>query len=240
MKNTAVVVCLHGNETLGLEVANRFKEEMPVFIGNPQAIEKGVRCLDSDLNRVFPGDEDGNIEEKRAIYLLNQLKFFECIVDIHSSSGDTDLFGIITKPNKEKVILAEKLGLDKLVIMSEKFASGKALIDHVSCGISLEIGPHKKREIVDKISQALNNLKDGIGQNDKHMKTYEVIEVIPAEDDADVFIANFCKVRKGDLIAKGEKEHFADKDFIPIFVNEKAYKNILCLACKEINVEDLF
>ena len=44
---------------------------------------------------------------------------------------------------------------------------------------------------------------------------------------------NFKPVKKGDLIAKGEKEYYAEFDFIPIFVGEKAYKGILCMATRK-------
>ena len=236
MKNYAVVVCLHGDELFGLEVADKLSEEIPLFIGNPEAIKNKTRFLESDLNRVFPGDTKGNNEEKRAVYILNQLKNFRYIIDIHSSSSDTQLFGIITKPNKEKINLAKKLGLNKLVIMPEKFANGKALIDHVSCGISLEIGPHEKKEIVKDVIKALNNLN---GKSNKESPSiYEITKIIFGENNAEFFIANFQEVSKGDLIAKGKKDYFAETDFTPIFVGEKAYNNILCLASKKINQKD--
>lgn len=236
MKNYAVVVCLHGDELFGLEVVDKLSKKIPIFIGNPEAIKNKTRFLQSDLNRVFPGNVKGNNEEKRAVYILNKLKNFKCIIDIHSSSSDTQLFGIITKPNKEKINLAKKLGLNKLVIMPKKFASGKALIDHVPCGISLEVGPHEKKEIVEDVIKALNNLNGK--PNEQSPVIYEVAEIIFGEDDAEFFITNFQEVKKGDLIAKGKKEYFAETDFTPIFVGEKAYKNILCLAGKKTCQKD--
>ena len=46
--------------------------------------------------------------------------------------------------------------LKKLVIMPDFFASGKALIDFVKCGISLEVGPHDRKQNVD---EAVNSIK---------------------------------------------------------------------------------
>jgi succinylglutamate desuccinylase len=238
MENSAVVVCLHGDELFGLEVIDNISKEIPVFIGNPLAIENKKRFMDTDLNRAFPGKEDGNYEEKRAVFLLDKIKDFKCVIDIHSSSGNMELFGIITKPNDEKMELAKKLGLKKLVIMPSSFASGGALIDHVGCGMSLEIGPHEKKENVDEVIKAINNSSNGF-KGDVKTEIYEVFDMIKGEENVEMFIKNFEFVKKGDLIARGEKEYYAEFDFYPIFVGEKAYKGILCLATKIINLSDL-
>ena len=63
--------------------------------------------------------------------------------------------------------------------------------------------------------------------------------MIKGEENVEMFIKNFEFVKKGDLIARGEKEYYAEFDFYPIFVGEKAYKGILCLATKIINLSDL-
>src|SRR3989344_3461859 len=206
MKDYAVVVCLHGDELFGLEVIDKISKEIPIFIGNPKAIEHKTRSIDSDLNRVFPGNPFGDEEEKRAFFLLEKLKDFKYIIDIHSSSGDTDLFGIITQFSKEKINLVQKLGLSKLVIMPSNLASGKALIDHVSCGISLEVGPHEKKEIVDEVMGALNNINEEHSSNREPLIIYQVIDIIYGEDNANPFMINFKEVKKGDLIAKGNTE----------------------------------
>lgn len=232
MENTAVVVCLHGDELFGLEILDRLQNKIPVFVGNLEAIEKRVRYIDSDLNRVFPGDANGNYEEKRAVELLEKIKPYKYIVDIHSSSSDLELFGIITKPNDEKIELAKKLGLKKLVIMPEFFASGKSLIDFADCGISLEIGPHEVKKNIDEIVDAITNSPDS--QNELQM--YEIAKGIEGENIEDFFIKNFQEVKKGDLIARSpEKEYYAEDDFIALFVGEKAYKGLICLVIKKMD-----
>lgn len=157
MEDTAIVVCLHGDEIFGLNLIKRILKKIQVFIGNPLAIEKRTRFIDADLNRVFPGKEDGNYEEKRAVYLLDKLKKFKYVVDIHSSSADTELFGIITKPNKNKIELCKKLDLGKVVIMSQEFSKGKAMLDHLDCAVSLEIGPHERKENIEETLKIINN-----------------------------------------------------------------------------------
>ena len=226
MKNIAIIICLHGDELFGLEVMDKLDENIPVFIGNPKAIQKKVRYIDIDLNRAFPGKKDGNYEERRAFYLMNKLKKFKHVIDIHSSSSNLELFGILTEPNKEKLQLAKKLGLKKIVLMSEKLANGNSLIDNHDCAISLEIGPHEKKENVDEVIKIINNPSNH--KDDYKSKMFKVFDIIKG-NETKLFIKNFQEVKKGELITKDMKAEF---DFIPVFVGEKAYKNIICLAAK--------
>ena len=55
----AVVCCLHGTEPYGLEVVKRLPASLSFFIGNEKALKENRRFIDSDLNRSFPGKENG-------------------------------------------------------------------------------------------------------------------------------------------------------------------------------------
>jgi len=218
----AVVCCLHGTEPYGLEVIKRLPVSIPSFIGNERALQEKKRFLESDLNRCFPGNKDGNQEEKLAHSLAKTLSNFDYVIDLHSSSNSCPLFGIITNPNEEKIELAKQLGLKRLVIMPESIASGKALIDFVKCGISLEIGPHHKVENVKEVSDSIFNLI----KDKNHSKELEIYEVFG-------IIKNFEEIKKGQVIAlDSTEEQKAEENFTAILVNEQAYSGILCLAAR--------
>jgi len=228
----AVICCLHGNEPYGLEVIKKLPSHVTSFIGNIEALKLNKRFVDCDLNRNFPGNEFGNHEEKLANQLTEKLKYFDVVIDIHSSSNDCHLFGIITKPNKEKIELAKKMGLKRIVIMPENFASGKALIDFVKCGISLEIGPHNSLKNVGEIREVIFNFIEDRKTNED-LEVFEVIKIIKKQEKGEIIIKNFEEVHKGDVLIKSEKNQIAEFDFIPVLVNEEAYKDILCLACRK-------
>lgn len=230
-KTIAIVVCIHGTERYGLSFKIRRGLNVPVFIGNPKALKKNVRFIDKDLNRVFPGNENGCYEERRAKKLLEKLKSFDVIIDLHSSSNTISIFGIITKPNTEKINLARAMGLKKLVIMPERFSGGKALIDNVDCGISLEVGPHKRKKNFNEVFDLIINLSKN--SFNKRMEIYEVFDVIEGDKNFGLLIENFRKVKKGQRILQRE-EFFSEFDFIPILVGEEAYCNILCLASRKL------
>ena len=226
----AIVCCLHGNERYGMEVIKRLPTSLPFFIGNPRALEENKRFIDVDLNRCFPGKENGNYEERRAFKLVNKLKDFDYVIDLHSSTNNCPLFGIITKPNEGKTKFAKKLRLKRLVIMPEYFASGKALIDFVKCGISLEIGPHTRRENIDEVSNLISKFVDG-KILDSEIEIFEVIDIIKKEISGNILIKNFEEVKKEEPIIRGEfANQIAKFDFVPVLVGEEAYRDILCLA----------
>ncbi|MEK6894984.1 MAG: succinylglutamate desuccinylase/aspartoacylase family protein [Nanoarchaeota archaeon] len=224
-----IVCCVHGNEQYGLEVVKQLP--FPFFIGNKLAVEKNIRFIDCDLNRCFSGKADGNHEEKIAYYLTNLLKDFDYVIDLHSSSNACPMFGIITKPNTEKMELAKKLGLKKIMIMPEFFASGKALIDFVKCGISIEVGSHERKENARDAVDLINNFVNGKNYSNK-IEIFEVFSAVPKEAEK-ILIENFQDVKKGQIIATGNKEQIAEFDFTAVLVGEESYKGILCLACKK-------
>ena len=230
----AVVCCLHGTEPYGLEVVKRLPVFISYFIGNEISLMENKRFIEVDLNRCFPGNKFGNHEEKLAYDLYCKLKEFEYVIDLHSSSNKCPLFGIITKQNKEKIELAKKLGLNKLVVMQESIASGKALIDFVNCGISLEVGPHNRLENVKEVSDLINNLIESKNYSN-YIEVYEVFKVVKKERDS-ILINNFEHIQKNQIIAEDlTDKQLSDEDFTAVLVNEEAYKNILCLATRKIN-----
>jgi succinylglutamate desuccinylase len=226
----AVVCCLHGNERYGLEAVKRLPPHVSFFVANEKALKENKRFIDTDMNRCFPGKDGGNYEEARAFELLEQLKNFDYLIDLHSSSNNCPMFGIITKPNQEKIEFAKRLGLKKLVIMPEFFASGKALIDFVKCGVSIEVGPHERDGNVGEALNLIKNLETGSKDN---LEIFEVFGAIKKQEE-NILIQNFEEVKKGNVIAKGTIEQKADFDFIPVLVNEEAYEGILCLACIKV------
>ncbi len=226
-----VICCLHGNEPYGLEVAKKLAPSFSFFIGNKIALERKVRFVETDMNRCFPGKINGNYEERMANKLVKKLKKYDYVIDLHSSSNPCPLFGIITKPNKEKIKFAKRLGLKKLVIMPEFFASGKALIDFVKCGISLEVGPHERKENVMEVLKVIDNFLNN--KKNENVKLFEVFCIIK-KDYSEVLIKNFDEIKKGQVISKrGKCKQVSKFDFTAVLVDEEAYGDILCLACKK-------
>ena len=102
MNKKLIIICTHANEKYGLEVQKQIGSKYEFLIGNPLAMEKNIRFVESDLNRSFPGNISGTYEEKRAVEILKVIKKYEFIIDLHSTSENHPLIGIITKPTYKK------------------------------------------------------------------------------------------------------------------------------------------
>jgi len=236
MKNkVAIVVCVHGNEQYGLEVCKKLPAFFSFFVANEKAVKENKRFIEGDLNRCFPGNRNGNHEERLAYKLVNDLSDFDYVIDLHSTSQNCPLFGIITKPNEEKIKLAKFLGVKKLVIVNPSYASGKALIDFVKCGISLEVGPHCREE---NFKEALNSinllLEERTSQN--QLEIYKVFGIIKGNVSM-VLMENFQRIKKGQPIAVKEDGSIerARFDFIAVLTGKKNYNNVIGLACKMLS-----
>ncbi|MBI4143621.1 succinylglutamate desuccinylase/aspartoacylase family protein [Candidatus Woesearchaeota archaeon] len=221
-----VIACLHGNEQYGLEVGKNLPPFFSFLIGNPKAIKKNKRYIDADLNRVFPGNKKGNYEQRRAYELTKQLKN-QTVIDLHSTSEKCELFGILTKTTNMK--LASRLGLKKAVIMPQEIAKGKSLIDNVKQGISIEVGPHKRKE---NAEEALNCIKHYLKRKHSKPTIYYAFTTIKKENkNSKVCIRNFQTIKKGQIIATKPIQK-AKQAFTAILAGEQAYTGLICIAAK--------
>jgi succinylglutamate desuccinylase len=88
--------CIHGIETGSLPAVVTLLEEvlegavgcgstLTVFLGNPDAVRKGVRFVEADLNRVFGHDSPESLESRRAAELKPLLESASVFFDFHQT-----------------------------------------------------------------------------------------------------------------------------------------------------------
>ena len=101
MKRVSVVTGIHGDELEGqyvcYELQRRINLEKDRLTGivdvypamNPLGIDsitRGIPAFDLDMNRLFPGNIDGNMTEYLAAGIMDDVKGSDCVVDIHASN----------------------------------------------------------------------------------------------------------------------------------------------------------
>lgn len=222
-----IIGCLHGNEKIGQEVIKKLAEmklnagTAVLIIANEEAMQQNRRFIDTDLNRCFPGNENGNHEEKLAHRISKEMANCDYVIDIHSTTADTESFIIITK--KEALGLAQLVPINKIVFMEPVIANGKSLLDYVRCGISIEFSDNIKAETATEIIlKCLQNL--GVAEDSATLVKKEIYFVygILKKGNAKVALTNFRQTA-----LNGET-------FYPVLFGEKEYKNILCLKAKKL------
>lgn len=100
-KRISIVTGIHGDELEGqyvcFEVARRIEEELDKLKGivdiypamNPLGIDsitRGIPAFDLDMNRLFPGNIEGNMTEYLAAEIVKDVSGSDLVVDIHASN----------------------------------------------------------------------------------------------------------------------------------------------------------
>ena len=137
--NLLIIGGLHGDETLGIEIVRLLKEKpiqnVTTIFGNPSAIATNTRYCDKDLNRVFPGKENGCIEEVRAKQIVDFAKNFDLILDFHNTTAiDNDNSFVHSEAKDFLFNVSAFLGLNKVVI-----ADYSCINESLSNCISIEV-----------------------------------------------------------------------------------------------------
>ena len=101
LKRISIVTGIHGDELEGqyvcFELARRIEENIDKLTGivdiypamNPLGIDsitRGIPAFDLDMNRLFPGNIDGNMTEYLAAEIIKDVSGSDLVVDIHASN----------------------------------------------------------------------------------------------------------------------------------------------------------
>lgn len=101
MKRISIVTGIHGDELEGqyvcFELQQQIEREKDKLTGivdiypaiNPLGIDsitRGIPAFDLDLNRLFPGNIDGNMTEYLAAGIIEDVSGSDCVIDIHASN----------------------------------------------------------------------------------------------------------------------------------------------------------
>ena len=208
----------HGNELLGKQLHNYIKlsrsELLPHItyrVGNPRAYKKGVRFIESDLNRSYTGYTT-TYEEQRASKILSFIKKeqFDLVLDLHTTTCIQPPCFIVSHvtPLLKKYIGGSSIL--NIVEMSHSIVQ-TSLIGVCPQSISIEVNEHIDntllQELCNSIECFLGNVRLG-----KTRKIYKVSELLRKQDISTQQASklhNFTKNSAG---------------FYPILVGENSYK----------------
>lgn len=233
MKDILFIVCTHGNENIPLNIIEeviseygreRWDKKFELLVANPKALEKKVRYIDTDINRIYPGNLNSKLyEEKRAAEILEYAKNFKCVIDIHTTTADTGLFTLITKNTEENLELAKKL-LPKNIVLWESTSGRKTgpitSILNNSCELECSI---KKQEYLDELKQTILNLISDKKINFSEKEIYNVIGSINKNETID--IKNILDLKE---------YNYKGKVVFPLLLN--VYADKLCYIMEKIKL----
>jgi predicted deacylase len=244
-----IVGGMHGDEKVGLRVFKKIKSDLIISKGtlklitaNRQALLKGARFIDSDLNRSFPGSINGGKEEQLAVKLTKIVLGCDYLLDLHACSVPNPAFCIIRGENK--INLAKRTNLTNVVIFPLKKQGGRSLIDQVENGIGLELGGYENVGTTNAGFYAVTNFLSSLGMLKKRkiiakkQSIYKINGNIYRDEGfiKSRKIKNLQLVRKGTVLGRiANRKVLAERDFYPALFGQRSYGNILSLAAERLD-----
>ena len=205
------VAGIHGNERMPVKALTEAGKDF--ILGSPKAYEHNARFVEKDLNASF-GVPPDSYESKRAEEILQRINEEDLVVDFHTTESEHTPFVIIV--DEKMIPLAERTGIERVVIMKHNIKRGHALINHRD-GISIEAGAHTDQRSYNTTLDVINNI------NKKRKYPTHLYEVY------------------GEITEPGEYINFQEHQagFIPILANESEYERQGLFGLKARKLTDI-
>lgn len=233
MKRISVVTGIHGDELEGqyvcFEVGRRIEAELEKLTGivdiypamNPLGIDsitRGIPAFDLDMNRLFPGNIDGNMTEYLAAQIMKDVSGSDLVIDIHASNiylTEIPQIRINELHEKELVPFAEKSNVDFIwvhgasTVLESTFAYSLNSTGTPCLVVEMGVGMRITKDYCEQLVEGIFNLMKhlGIWQG----KTKRVRKPIISRDGDDVSYLNASagglfiqKVHHWEELKKGE------------------------------------
>jgi predicted deacylase len=246
-----VVGGVHGDEPSGVEVVRTLRDadldlqrRVQFVVANPPAVAADERYLDSDLNRSFPGDLDGDREERLAARLC-ALTGDTPTLSLHATHSSAEPFALVHHDQPRAFGLAADLPLPYVV---DHAAVNEGTLTACTPTVTVEAGHQHADETVEtaeRQARAFLRLTDALaGEPDPYPAEpagrpgfYGMRSPVRKPADApadaacstlyDLRVGNFTRVPTGTRYADIEGEPLvADAPFYPVLMSECGYEDV--------------
>ncbi|WP_137285211.1 M14 family metallopeptidase [Halorussus salinisoli] len=251
----AVVAAVHGDEPCGVRAIERVLAESPAVerpvkfvVANEVALQQGVRYVEEDLNRAFPGDPDADTYERRlAADLAREVR--DCTtLSLHSTQSYAEPFALVDTVDAVARSVCPYLPVSVLV-ETEAESDGRLIeYPHV---VEVECGLQGSEEAVDNAVELIHSFLEATGAllDDEPVAGYDRDEVavyrlgrpVPKNgaDEYEVFAENFERVAAGEAFAAAEgNELVAEEPFYPVLMSPYGYENVFGYRGERVGVLD--
>jgi len=222
------VTATHGNESIGVEVIKKIKNNKESrfsdIIANPKAFEQNKRFIESDLNRIFPGKINGTYEERLAKKIVDVGKSYNWIIDLHGSASPTGIFIIITKFTLANFFLALRFDIPRIVIWPNTKETNGSLSTFMPTGIEIESGLRDDPKIKKQLEIII---KKFLAERNKALNYEKEIQ------KKEVYIL-YDKLSKKEPKPENLTNWQSTDSYYPLFVGGQ-YIDIWCYKLKKLN-----
>ena len=243
----AIVGGIHGDEPCGVHAIERLLESPPpvkrpvkLVVANERALEAGVRYVDEDLNRTFPGDPSADTHEGRLAHrLVTELE--GCLTfSMHSTRSYAEPFAIVNGLLEDAVSICRQLPVDAIVDTG-RFDRGRLFtaVDtvEVECGL---------QESASAAANAVTLARKFLIATGAVPKTparrvapaFRLVDCIPKTEGTtyEVFVENFERVDAGEPFAAVDgRPHYADEPFYPVLLSADGYESVFGYTARKVD-----
>lgn len=250
----AVVAGIHGDEPCGVAAVERLLDEEPTverpvkfIVANEEALAAGVRYVDADLNRAFPGDPDGDTHESRLAHDVAREIEGCTVLALHSTRSCAEPIAVIDTVDEIARSLAPRLPVDVL-IETDEHTDGR-LIEHahtieVECGLQGSEQAAENGYWLIRAFLAATNVLPAPTTDDRlaapertEVRVFRLVGPIakPAAETYEVVAPNFERVEAGETFAYVDGEALtADEAFYPVLLSTDGYRDIFGYAATKV------
>jgi len=241
--DVAVVGSIHGDEPCGARAIERLLIEEPPLerpvtfvIANEEALDRGVRYVDADLNRAF---EDGGDPRDHEYGLARRLaeEIAGCtVLSIHSTQSHPDPFGIVNADDEGAGNIVRRLPIEALVEVAEN--EGRPFAIEAAELMEVEAGYQQSPRASANAYRTARAFLEATGalpgrREHREVPTFTLGDPIekPTAERYQVFAENFDRVEPGEVFAAAdERELRADTPFYPVLFSANGYRDIFGYA----------
>lgn len=234
----AVVGGVHGDEPCGVRAVRRLRAAdldlrrgVLFVVANPAAVAAGRRFLDSDLNRVFPGDPHGDREHRLAAELCDLLAPLTAL-SIHGTHSRPEPFALVHRSEPSEYDLAATLPVPQVVDYSG--VNEGTIATCGGCLVEVEVGIQGTDEAADMAAFQAVSFLQRVGAlpgepPPSDPAFFYMTERVPkpAGVRAELFVENFELIPEGTVYGRVDgRDLVADEVFYPILMSETGYADI--------------
>lgn len=233
----AVVGGVHGDEPSGVRAVERLRRAaldlrrgVLFVVANPAAVAADERFLDSDLNRVFPGDPYGDREHRLAAELCGIVGGVTTL-SIHGTHSRRTPFALVHRSQPAEYDLAAGLPVPHVVDHS---GVNEGTITTCGCLVEVEVGIQGTEAAADRAEFQARSFLQRVGALPGDPPPgdpafFHMTEPVPkpVRSRGELFVENFELVPEGTVYARVDgRDLVADEAFYPILMSECGYADI--------------
>lgn len=236
----AIVGGIHGDEPCGPAAVERLLDadldiERPVklIVANELAIERGVRYVEEDLNRAFPGDPGAATHEGRLAHdLISEIRGCE-VLSLHSTQSYAAPFALVDELDGYARSVCPYLSVEALV-ETAGYSTGRLIsypdVIELECGLQRSAAAADNAERLSREFLVAVGALSGAHESPRHhpLPVFRLDKQIPKPEAEryDVFVENFERVAEGDRFAAADgRPLFAEEPFYPVLLSAYGYRN---------------